>query len=129
MSQPPGGPARRVRVTSPRFDARRRKERLPTVTEFEEQTGLGAVYLGELLKAQMLLGAAVLISVLTTIAGLPLLFLAFPHLRDISVLWIPLPWFVVGAAIYPVLYLEGRIYLHQCERVERDFAELVSASS
>ena len=38
---------------------------------------------------------------------------------------IPLPWLVIGVLIYPVVFVAARIYVHQAERIEREFSDLM----
>ncbi len=125
MSTAPSGPSRRVRITSPRREARRPGERRPPAQELEEQTGLGEVYLSALLRAQLRLSIAILLGIAVVVLGLPTLFVLAPATRDVHVGSIPLPWLAVGVLIYPVVFLAARIYVHQSERIEREFSELM----
>lgn len=128
-STSPGDGARRVRVTSPRRDARKRAPRRSVAAEVEAGTDIGAVYVESLLKSQRRLGAATLTVVLATIAGVPLLLMVAPGLRTLSIWWLPLSWLVIGIAMYPLLWLVGRLYVWQAERIEEDFAEDVERAS
>ena len=121
----PSGTPRRVRITSPRREARRPDERRPAAQELEEQTGLGEVYLSALLKAQLRLSIAILLGIAVVVLGLPTLFLLVPATRDIHVGPIPLPWLAIGVLIYPVVFVAARIYVHQSERIEREFSDLM----
>ena len=123
----PAGPPRRVRITSPRREARRREARRPPRQELAEQTGLGEVYLSALLRAQLRLSVAILLGIGVIVLGLPALFALLPTTRDISIGPIPLPWLAIGVLIYPVVFLAARIYVHQAERIEREFSDLLSS--
>jgi hypothetical protein len=125
VSIPHSGPPRRVRITSPRREARRPGERRPPSQELEEQTGLGEVYLSALLKAQLRLSVAILLGIAVVVLGLPTLFVLVPATRDILIGPIPLPWLAVGVLIYPVVFVAARIYVHQSERIEREFSDLM----
>ena len=125
MSTPHSGPPRRVRITSPRREARRPGERRPPAQELEEQTGLGEVYLSALLKAQLRLSLAILLGIAVVVLGLPTLFVLAPATRDVLIGPIPLPWLAVGVLIYPVVFVAARIYVHQAERIEREFSDLM----
>jgi hypothetical protein len=124
---PPGSPPRRVRITSPRRDARPRAARRPATQELAEQTGLGEVYLSALLRAQLRLSVAILLGTGVVVLGLPALFALVPITRDIRVGPIPLPWLAIGVCIYPLVVVAARIYVKQAERIEREFSELVKA--
>jgi len=125
VSTPHSGPSRRVRITSPRREARRPGERRPPAQELEEQTGLGEVYLSALLKAQLRLSLAILLGIAVVVLGLPTLFVLVPATRDVLIGPIPLPWLAVGVLIYPVVFVAARIYVHQAERIEREFSDLM----
>lgn len=123
----PEGPPRRVRVTSPRTGAARLRR--PTATsEIDAQTRLGQIYMSSLLRAQLRLASAVLLAVAVLVAGLPLLFLFAPGLVDVQVLGMPLPWVLLGFAVYPFLVLLAWVYVRTAERNERDFAAVVERS-
>jgi hypothetical protein len=116
---------RRVRVTSPRREARRRAASRPAALELEEQTGLGEVYLSALLRAQLRLSVAILLATAVVVLGLPAVLVLVPVTRTLQVGPIPLPWLAIGVLIYPVVLVAARIYVHQAERIERDFADLM----
>lgn len=89
---------------------------------------VGEVLVRSLLHAQLRLAlyAGVLTAIL--IGGLPLLFVLFPRLSDVHILGLPLPWLLLGAAVYPGVCLGGWAYIRAAERNEEDFAELVDRS-
>lgn len=126
MTGPPTGPPRRVRVTSPRREARQRAARRPATQELVEQTGLGEVYLSALLRAQLRLSLAILLGTGVIVLGLPALFLLAPVAREVHVGPIPLPWLAIGVLIYPVVVVAARIYVRQSERIEREFTDLMA---
>jgi hypothetical protein len=120
MNEPP----RRVRVTRPRTGATRRR-RVTGASEIDAQTELGEVYMTSLLRSQLRLALLVLGAVVVLVAGLPLVFTAFPGLVEVQVLGMPLPWVLLAFAVYPVLLGLGWLYVRAAERNERDFAEVV----
>ncbi|MFN8084724.1 MAG: hypothetical protein U0Q14_10900 [Dermatophilaceae bacterium] len=122
----PGEVPHRVRVTAPQREARRRADRPSRSAELAQQTALGEIYLAALLRAQLRLGLAVLSVAAVVLAGIPLLFLLVPQVATTRIGPAPLPWVVVGLAVYPVVAFGARFYVAQCERLERDFVELVS---
>ena len=119
---------RRVLVTSPRTRARRSSPGRPVRREIDEQTGLGEVYMGLLVRAQLRLALVVCLVLATLVAGLPLLFTVEPTLRAVRVLGLPLPWLLLGGAVYPFLLVAAWGYVRAAERNEREFAELVERS-
>ena len=116
------GAPERVRVTGP---ARRVGARRPRTSEIDEQTLLGSVLLGSLLRSQLRLALATLLPLAALAAGVPLAFHLAPALAEVRVLGLPLPWLVLGGLVYPFLVLLGRFYVRRAERNERDFAELL----
>ena len=119
-------PPRRVRVTSPRRDARRPDARRPASQELVEQTALGEVYLSALLRAQLRLSLAILLAVGVVVLGLPALLALSPGLRAVQVGPLPLPWLLIGVLIYPLVVVAARIYTRQSGRIEREFADLMT---
>jgi hypothetical protein len=115
---------RRVRVTSPRTSATR-KRRTSAASEIDEQTGIGEIYMSSLLRSQLRLAAGVLVVLAVVVAGLPLLFLALPGLVHVDVLGMPLPWALLAFLVYPVLVALGWAYVRSAERNERDFTDVV----
>lgn len=121
-----GTPPRRVRVASPRRDARRRSEKRPDAVELTEQTGLGEIYLTALLRAQLRLALAILLGVGGILVGLPAAFLIVPQLAVATVGPVPLLWVVAGVGAYPLVLGAARIHIHLAERIERDFTDLMA---
>lgn len=119
---------RRVRVTSSRR-AVRASARRPLVAELSEQTELGEVYLRGLIRAQLRLAATILGIGVAGLGGLPMIFWLFPVTRDFRVLDLPVPWIIVGAAIYPAAVLLAAAYVRRSTRIESDFTEMVKKLS
>ena len=119
MTEPP---PERVRVTGPPQRARTRRAR---TSEIDDQTLLGSVLMGSLVRSQLRLALLTLLPVLTFALGLPLAFHLAPALADVRVLGVPLAWLVLGGLVYPFLWLLGRSYVRRAEQNEQEFAELV----
>ena len=118
-------PRARVRVTSPRRQARPRGPGRTPRAEIEEETGLGEVYVESLVRAQLRLSLAVLGGLLVVVGALPALFITLPMVHDWMVGPVPLPWFIVLGLEYPYTFFLARTYVRPAERVEGDFAELI----
>ena len=121
--------ARRVAVRNPRGRATRSTtpgER--ALAELKEQTEVGEVLLRSLTRAQLMLAVRVFAVFGFFLLGLPALFATHPGLVDFRVLGLPLPWLVLGGAVYPLLVLLGLLYVRQAERNERDFVEFIERS-
>lgn len=116
-------PPRRVRVTGP--DRHTRARPSPRTGDIDEETPLGGVYLGSLLREQLLLAARILGLLVVTVGSLPLVFFLAPGLDDVRVVGLPLAWLLLGFCVYPWLVVLGWRYVRRAERNERDFAELM----
>lgn len=117
-------PPQRVRVTGP---VRRPGVVLPRRRQIDAETRLGAIYLGSLVREQLRLALGCLLALASTVGSLPLVFLLFPHLAEVRVVGVPLPWLLLGVLVYPFLALLGWFYVRAAERNEEDFADLVES--
>jgi hypothetical protein len=123
----PARPARpaRVRVTGP--PRRRTSGVRPTASrEIDADSELGAVYMSSLLGEQLRLAAGVLVALALTVGVLPLVFHLFPHLSEVRVAGVPVPWLLLGVLVHPWLLVLGWTYVRRAEANERDFAELLT---
>ena len=118
-------PPQRVRVTSPRMTARPRPPSRSGTRDIDEQTGVGEVYTRSLLRTQLRLGLSAVAVMGLGIGSLPALFAVEPQLATLRVLSVPLPWLLVGVAVYPLLVAIAWWHVRASERAERDFANLV----
>lgn len=92
--------------------------------EIDEETAIGEVYVRSLVRAQLRLALVVAAVVAVLIGGLPILFV-LADLESVQVGPLPLPWWVLGAAVYPVLFVIGWVFVVASERNERAFSDLV----
>ena len=123
MSKPEPRP-RRVVITGPRRDVRRRPTR-PVTSEIDDQTGVGKVYLRSLIRAQLLLGLSTVALVVLPLALMPLLFGLLPAARTLQVGPLPLWWFLLGFLVYPAILGVGWWYVRAADRNEAQFTDLV----
>lgn len=121
------GTPRRVRVTSPRTGAAR-AQRVPAAREIDAQTLLGEVYMSSLLRSQLRPALLALATLALLVGAIPLVFWLFPDLSSVEVLAVPLPWFLLAFAVYPVLFGIGWLYVRAAERNERDFTDVLDRS-
>ncbi|MEU1982658.1 hypothetical protein [Nocardia sp. NPDC019395] len=119
MIGPPPKPPRERVVLAERRGARRVRTRV----EVAEQTEIGAALIGGLIRAQLGLALSCALAMTLILAALPLLF-RVTAVAETVVFGIRLPWLVLGAAAYPLLWLTGRIYVRLAERNEHDFLDL-----
>ena len=112
----------RVRVTGPPL--RRHAPRART-GDIDDQTALGEVYLGSLLREQLHLAVRILGLLALTVGSLPLLFHVFPSLAEVDVAGVPIAWPMLGVLVYPWLLALGFRFVRRAEGNERDFALLL----
>ena len=112
----------RVRVTGPPRLTTRIRAR---TSEIDEETVLGTVLMGSLLRAQLRLAFTTLAPLVVLAAGLPLLFHLAPGFADFRIVGVPVPWLVLGALVYPLLFGLGWFFVRRAERHESEFTELV----
>ena len=67
-----------------------------------------------------------LILLVVGLGGLPVLLIAFPTTRSLTVIGVPFPWLVLAIAFYPTMWLLARWYAAQSARVERQFRDVLS---
>ena len=124
MTQRADQPPERVRVTGP--PRRPGTTRRPGAGDIDAGTRIGAILMGSLIGEQRRLAFGTLTVLTVTVGSLPLVFHLFPHLAELRLLGLPVPWLLLGVMVYPLLLLMGWIHVHQAEANERDFAELVA---
>jgi len=120
--------ARRVAVRNPRGRATPREPGERALTELAEQTEVGEILLRSLTRAQLMLAVRIFAVFGCLLLGLPALFATHPGLADYRIFGLPLPWILLGGAVYPMLVLLGVLYVRQAERNERDFVEFIERS-
>lgn len=117
----------RVRVTSPLASASRHVPRSAR-QEIDEATGVGEVYMRSLIRSQLRAALTVVVTLLLSIGALPIVFLTVDASTTLRLFGVPLPWIVLGVAVYPFLGVIGWLFVRQAERAERDFVDLVDAA-
>lgn len=114
----------RIRVTGPPRRPTGRRA-MPPGRQIDDETPLGEIYLGSLLREQLRLAGLALLALLLAVGSLPMLFFLAPGLAEVRWFGIPIPWLLLGVAVYPFLALVGWRYVRAAERNEADFADLV----
>nr|WP_218876879.1 hypothetical protein [Nocardioides marinisabuli] len=95
--------------------------------EVDDETPLGTLYLGSLLREQLWLAVRTLVVLVLGLGVLPVLFVLAPGLTEVQVLGLPLAWLLLGVLAYPFLVLLGWRYLRRAESNEDAFVELMEA--
>ena len=81
--------------------------------------------MNSLIQSQLRLTLAVIGGTALILGSIPLLFWLVPPTRTFAILGVPLPWVILGVAVYPVVYVAARIYVRNAERIETEFTEFV----
>jgi hypothetical protein len=97
----------------------------PATGEIDEQTEVGELYVTALLRAQLRPALGILTTLVLGLGGLPLLFVLLPHMSDVRVGPVPLPWLLLGIVVYPLLVAAAWWHVRAAERVERDFTDIL----
>ena len=79
-----------------------------------------------LVRTQLRLALAVLALVNIPLVMLPLVFSLDSGIGELTIGSVPLPWLLLGIAVYPLLVLAGWRYVRQAERNEAEFERIVS---
>lgn len=124
MNEEPPPYTARVRITNPLTTASPHLRR-SVAQEIDESTSIGEVYMRSLIRSQLRLALVVLFTLLLSVGVLPIVFVIFDSITTFRVVGVPLPWWILGLAVYPFLIALGFLYTRQADRAERDFAELV----
>ena len=96
-----------------------------TRVEVQEQTAVGDALVRGLVRAQLGLALRLAAVVLVIVVSIPLLGKAFPQIAALTLFGVRANWLVLGALLYPLFYLVGRIFVHLAEQGERDFMGIV----
>ncbi|MPZ66603.1 MAG: hypothetical protein GEU83_14200 [Pseudonocardiaceae bacterium] len=108
-------------------ERRRTRRVVRTLAEVEEQTGVGEVWVRQLVRAQLLLALRLGLLTVVVLGAIPLAFALLPSLGTIGIGGLRLPWLVLGVGVYPFLLLVAWCYNRSAERNEQDFAEMVES--
>jgi hypothetical protein len=126
MSQEPQRrPSARVRVTAPRTRAAAARSRYSVSRELAEQSELGEMFIRSLMRSQLRLALVVAGGFGLILLGVPVLMLLFPSINGMSVFTVPLPWLLLGAGVYPVIFVCAALYNRAAARNEDRFRQLV----
>ncbi|GLF92785.1 DUF485 domain-containing protein [Streptomyces yaizuensis] len=116
---------RREVVTGVPRGARRAPGHAHARSEISEQTTLGTTYVRSLMRSQLRAALTALAGLCLLVGSLPLLFALPTALGGGAATPGRIVWAALGIAVYPVMWLIARWYVHRAERNERDFLRLL----
>ncbi|CAA9422321.1 MAG: hypothetical protein AVDCRST_MAG66-2739 [uncultured Pseudonocardia sp.] len=115
--------ARRTTVVLSERRARARPVR--NVETLQEGSVVGDLLRTDLIRSQLGLALRFAVAAGLFLGLLPLALALFPVIGETELLGFRLPWLLLGAAVYPFLWLLGRLHTRSAERIEREFADQV----
>ena len=114
----------RVRVTAPR-SAPAAAAPYTVSRELDEQTEVGELFIGSLIRSQLRLALVVAGGFMLILLGVPVLLAFLPVISGLTLFTVPLPWFLLGAGVYPLVIICGALYVRSAARNEQRFLDLV----
>jgi hypothetical protein len=128
MSTPERPGRRRTVVQHPRTAAARSAARRGVRRDVREQTPLGVTMITSLRRTQLRLAVLVMLGMSVVVGGIPLVFLAFPALREGRIGGLAVGWVILGVLVFPAICFAGWAYVRAAERNEETFIEHVERS-
>lgn len=107
----------RVRVQAPSDAALT----LPTVAV---EHSADAYYVRQLIRSQLRLAVSVAAGIIVLLVGITVLLSFWPAISEITLAGIPLPWWILGVGIYPLIILAGVLYNLSAVRNERRYRSI-----
>ena len=100
---------------------------LGELRDLEEQTPVGEIFLGALMRRQLVLSLRVALTLVVALGAQPLVAWLWPEYGTLRVFSIPLPWLVLGVGSYPLMIALGLFYVRHAETIDDEFAELIES--
>ncbi|WP_258060514.1 MULTISPECIES: hypothetical protein [unclassified Arthrobacter] len=119
-----GGQPQRVRVRAAR-SAPASAAPYTVSRELDEQTEVGELFIGSLIRSQLRLALVVGGGFMVILLGVPVLLAFLPVVSGLTLFTVPLPWFLLGVGVYPLVIICGALYVRSASRNEQRFLDLV----
>lgn len=113
---PPTG--NRVRVSAPAGSK-------PGIQRRPEHGAAETFYVRSLIRSQLRLAVSVALGFLLLLVGLAVMGAAWPQIHDIRLATIPLPWWLLGVAVYPLILLSAFLFNRAAARNEAQYRSIV----
>ena len=97
----------------------------PVSRELDEQSEIGELIIGSLIRSQLRLALVVGGGFLLILLGVPVLLAFLPVIADLAVWGIPAPWILLGVGVYPLVIGCGLLYVLSAQRNENRYRDLV----
>lgn len=124
------GPSRppahgRVRVSSPRAQARTIPTQTSVSQEVAEQSAVGEVMVRSLIRSQLRLSLVVTAGFMASLLVCWALVRWVPLFADWRILGIPAPWILLGVGAYPIIGICAWLYVRAASKNEAQYRDLV----
>jgi hypothetical protein len=96
--------------------------------DVRDQTELGVTMVTSLRRTQLRLAVLVVLGVAVVVVGIPMVFLAFPAVREGRVGGLAVGWIILGVLVFPAILGAAWAYVRHAERNEAAFVDLVERS-
>ena len=96
-----------------------------TLPPDDRDTALTPLYLRSLIRVHRDISLTFLGGFALLAVGLPVVFWWFPAVAGLTILGVPLAWWVLGVVGYPLLVAAGWLYVRAVEAAEAEFTDLV----
>ncbi|PRB67566.1 hypothetical protein [Arthrobacter sp. MYb213] len=81
-------------------------------------------YVRQLIRSQLRLAMAVAAGLLIMLVGISAILAFWPVVSQIMLFNIPLPWWILGVGIYPLIIIAGMLYNRTAARNERRYRSI-----
>ncbi|MGP9527437.1 MULTISPECIES: hypothetical protein [Micrococcaceae] len=95
-----------------------------TVTRQPPEHTAEEFYVRQLIRSQLRLGCSVAAGLLALLVGICSLLVFWPVVSNIHLFHIPLPWWVLGVGMYPLIIVAGILYNRAAARNERRYRSI-----
>ncbi|WP_258142559.1 hypothetical protein [Arthrobacter sp. MYb227] len=84
-----------------------------------------AFYVRSLIRSQFRLAISVALGFLLLLIGLAVIGAAWPQIQEIRLATIPLPWWLLGVGVYPMILLSAFLFNRAAARNEQQYRSIV----
>jgi hypothetical protein len=90
-----------------------------------EPDAADAFYVHSLIRSQLRLSMSVALGFLLLLVGLAVIGSTWPQIHEIRLATIPLPWWLLGVAVYPMILLSAFLFNRAAARNEAKYRSIV----
>ncbi|MDO5744632.1 MAG: hypothetical protein Q4P23_09180 [Micrococcaceae bacterium] len=81
-------------------------------------------YVQSLIRSQLRLAVSVALGFLLLLVGMAVLVVAWPQINNIRLATIPLPWWLLGVGVYPLIMLSAILFTKAAARNEAKYRSI-----